>query len=347
MKNNTKKTNHREIPLSINSRILAINVARIGDTMLATPLFRALKKAQNNIHLTCISHPKRAEVLQNLDFIDEILTITKRSTWLHRGKRWNAAFVLGNDEQLVRFALHTSEYVVAFKQKNIALNEALHIAVEKPRHHLHAVKERLLLANAAGIQNNDLRLAYNPTETELNQAHVWLAAHAPTRARPLIGVQMSSFPSKAYRDWPVENFIDLAKHVLTTHPLAYFVILGGQDDLVRAKQFHHALPHSSTLAACGRLSLRETAALISQLDLYIGVDTGPTHIAGALNIPMVALYHCFHPGNLLAPLQRQAPLIVIEHPLTGLPCERTSPMTLITVDQVWKAVNTIISRQPS
>jgi heptosyltransferase-1 len=35
---------------------------------------------------------------------------------------------------------------------------------------------------------------------------------------------------------------------------------------------------------------RKLAFLISQLDLVIGPDTGPTHIAWALNIPSITLY---------------------------------------------------------
>ena len=37
----------------------------------------------------------------------------------------------------------------------------------------------------------------------------------------------------------------------------------------------------------GTVSLRESAALLDRLDLYIGVDTGPTHIMSALDAPMV------------------------------------------------------------
>ena len=41
--------------------------------------------------------------------------------------------------------------------------------------------------------------------------------------------------------------------------------------------------------------MRENAAIMAHLSLYIGVDTGPTHLAGALDIPMVAMYHSYHP----------------------------------------------------
>ena len=64
------------------------------------------------------------------------------------------------------------------------------------------------------------------------------------------------------------------------------------------------------------MDLRASAALIAALDLYVGVDTGPTHIAGALDVPMIGIYHHAYPGRNLAPLER-ARLRVLEQPAAG------------------------------
>ena len=94
-----------------------------------------------------------------------------------------------------------------------------------------------------------------------------------------------------------------------------FLLLGDVQSLPSAQRFRDALPERSIMAV-GTLALRASAALMAQLDLYVGVDTGPTHIAGALGIPMVALYHPAYPGRNLAPLQNPR-CRVIEHPRTG------------------------------
>ena len=69
--------------------------------------------------------------------------------------------------------------------------------------------------------------------------------------------------------------------------------------------FAQALPGRFTSFA-GKLSLRQTAAVLARMQLYIGVDTGPTHLAGALQVPMVALYHCLSPARAFAPLEHPA-----------------------------------------
>ena len=48
--------------------------------------------------------------------------------------------------------------------------------------------------------------------------------------------------------------------------------------------------HAPDVGILPKLSLKKLAFLISQFDLVIGPDTGPTHIAWALNIPSIALY---------------------------------------------------------
>ena len=76
-----------------------------------------------------------------------------------------------------------------------------------------------------------------------------------------------------------------------------------------------ALADCSTHYA-GRLSLRQTGALMHEVDLYVGVDTGPTHIMGALHRPMVAMYHGSAPSRLYAPLQHPC-LWTVDHPRAG------------------------------
>ena len=86
--------------------------------------------------------------------------------------------------------------------------------------------------------------------------------------------------------------------------------------------------------------------MMQQLDLYIGVDTGPTHLAGALGLPMVALYHCLHPGRYLAPLDHPNFLGVVEHPAAGGDCTPTRTMAEIGVDRVWEQVQAALQGLP-
>ena len=324
--------------------VLVIIVARIGDTLLATPALRALKAAIPQGRLSVLAHPKRLEVLPHLPFIDVLEGITKTSApargWLGKN-RYDVALVYGHDAALVRYALRASDAVIAFRQRDMALNRRLAHLVEKPSEPEHAVLHRLSLLAPLGLAADNLRLAYCVTGEERTSARQWLLEQVPS-GRPLIGLQMASFPTKAHRDWPVPSFRELIARIVATHAEARFLLLGDKAAAEKAAPLLRAYPDQVALAA-GRFSLRQSAALMAELDLYIGVDTGPTHIAGAQGIPMVALYHSAYPGRNLAPLQHPA-CVMIEHPLTGISAATTASMADIPVAAVAKAAMDLLAR---
>src|SRR5262249_4143365 len=133
--------------------------------------------------------------------------------------------------------------------------------------------------------------------------------------RPLIGLQVASFPTKAYRDWPIEHFEALCERILEQWPEAHFLIFGGTLEKDRTDALAKRLGRHATLFA-GTLTLRQSASLMNLVDLYIGVDTGPTHIMGALHRPMIALYHCYSPSRVLGPLDHPC-CYIIDHPRIG------------------------------
>lgn len=324
-------------------RVLVIIVARIGDTLLITPTLRAIKARHPDAAITVMAHPKRMEVLENLPYVDRLIPVTpKTAFWRYRfsGRCFDQAIVFGHDASLVKLALRASREVVAFKQSDVLA--AFHLKqVPKPAQSMHAVHERLLLANALGIETDDFRLAYTVTDTEKQWSDAWLAARVPAGANPLIGIQPFSFPTKAHRDWPLASFDALIGRLRHAHPNAHFLVFG--DALARQKSEALVHGHRSYMTVCaGELSLRQSAALMAHLDLYIGVDTGPTHLAGAIGVPTVAMYHCAYPGRYLMPLGHPA-LRAIEHPLTGKTRSSEESMAAIDVDQVHVAAMELLN----
>jgi len=333
-------------------RILIINVTRIGDTLLNTPAIRAIVRHFPNAAITCLGHAKRVEVLHHLPYLAKVGEIDKRSA-LYRGRlgflrnltgeRYDWAFVWGQDEALHDYALRKADRVVGYTQKNTTLNKRLyHAAVEPKLYSLHGVAMQLALPFSVGIAADGYGLDYVATGRELLEAKVQLArlgrlaGDLGTNPKPVIGLQVASFPTKAYRDWPIEQFIALGVRIVKSHPRAHFCLFGGLDDRERTAIFKNLLPDNTTVYA-GELSLRETAAIMHEIDLYIGVDTGPTHLFGALGKPMVAMYHPTLPSALYKPLQHPA-LYVVDHPRAGTTTDATVPMADISVEMVWDRV---------
>lgn len=318
--------------------VLIINVTRIGDTLFATPAIRAIATAWPNARITVLGHPKRIEVIRNLPFVAVTGGITKRSAlwkgWLG-GKQYDYAFVYGFDQELVAYASRVSDRVVAFRQADEKLNGKLFRVVEcEGLQQEHAVAQALRLPAAAGVSPAGLRLSFALTDDERREARQRLDREGVASRRPLVGLQVASFATKAYRDWPIESFAQLCKAMLARWPESRFLIFGGPDEHERTAWLKQELGEAAVLlAGKAALDLRSTAALMANCDLYVGVDTGPTHIMSCFDVPIVGLYHCLHRTDRYGPLDH--PLnFCLDHPRAGGACDESVSMGELSVEAV-------------
>lgn len=327
---------------------LVINVSRIGDTLFSTPAMRALATAYPGCRITALGHPRRAEVFLGLSFLHRVGTITKRTApWRGRldGTRYTYALVYGFDEPLVAYALRVADRVVAFRQSSAEINARLYRCVEPPViKSEHSVLQHLRLPAALGIPPAGFRLAYQVAADEAREARQRLTNDVPTNASPLVGLQIASFPTKSYRDWPPEHFVDLAERIVSEWPRAHFLLFGGTAERERVRWLADRLSHRATVYA-GRLTLRETAALMSLTDMYVGVDTGPTHIMSTFDIPMVGLYHCLSSSALMGPLDHPCSYPA-DHPCPVEQCSVETDMRELSVDMVFAKIMRALNEHP-
>ena len=89
--------------------------------------------------------------------------------------------------------------------------------------------------------------------------------------------------------WPVENFGDLTRRMLTLAPDLKFVVLGTAADQPLGREIT-AVDPQRCLDLTGQTSLLEMIEWVRLGELVITNDTGPMHIAAALRKPVIALF---------------------------------------------------------
>jgi heptosyltransferase I len=92
--------------------------------------------------------------------------------------------------------------------------------------------------------------------------------------------------------WPVENWVNLGKE-LAKQNLNLALPWASDAELTRAKAIASQLQNATVLP---KLSITELASIITNAKAAIGVDTGLSHLAAALNIPTVAIYTDTNPA---------------------------------------------------
>jgi len=138
--------------------------------------------------------------------------------------------------------------------------------------------------------------------------------------RPNIALVIgASWPSKEY---PKERFTDLCFALESSH----FLLIWGSD---REREMAESIAErASNATPAPKLSLKELKATIEHCDLTIGNDTGPTHLAWAMNRPSITL---FGPTNTR---------MIYETPI-NLACESDSKVDITKIDKEDFSIKTI------
>ncbi|MGE0706572.1 MAG: glycosyltransferase family 9 protein [Planctomycetota bacterium] len=98
----------------------------------------------------------------------------------------------------------------------------------------------------------------------------------------------------ALKAWREERFAALGA-ALAARGAAVTFVWGGAREQALAERLAAQAP--GTAAAPPTRDLHDLAALLEQVDLFVGVDSGPLHLAAALGAPVLGLYGPKHTGT--------------------------------------------------
>lgn len=335
-------------------RILCMYVARFGDTLLMSVVLKALARQYPNAEIDFLGHAKRIQVLEHLPFIRHLGAISKKSArlkgWcakLMGREPYDVTFVWGHDAELVDYAKRVSKHVVISSQCNQKRQNDVDAVVEYPADTLkiseaddQPLTQWLLdvVEKPLGFKAKDHISAYivTPAERALAKELLQNATATVDKLPTLIGLVVESHPSAPHRDWPLEKFTELTTRLRQRYPEAWFVVISGGLAAAKLKRLKESAG-GQLVDFGGRLSMRESVAVMAELNLYIGVDTGPTLFAAALGIPAVVMFHCMRAGHLVVNPKQPGNMTIIDHPLARYQCGLDTPMSDVTVAQIYDA----------
>jgi len=322
----------------------------VGDMLLATPVLQALAKkyANANIYVWC-SYPDFAAFLRRLPQVQgidsfkiydfdlrslrkpdsrnqllHIMTEMKKQgvdllVNLHHPRQldWWAVEWLVLSQLKPRFALGFSPDAV----QGSILDTWLPSSMVTKQHY--TVTYQQLLANI-DVQS-DRQLCFPVNEQEQAQAQALLEAVPDTRVCLHMGGRRLRMENKM---WDVARFMDLAKRLLADGMTP--VLIGVESEAEAAETLLAQVPQAVNLV--GQTSLGSMAAVIGQSKLLIGHDSGPFHIAVAIQTPVVVI--CGRPDAEPEYLQYEQDDVVV---LTA-----DSPQQ-IAVDDVYQAAKGLLT----
>ena len=145
------------------------------------------------------------------------------------------------------------------------------------------------------------------------------------------------------KEWPQERFAAIARYLEKQYGCKT-VVIGTTKEAARINKSALNIPPVHNLA--GQTDLAETASIIAGAEIFVGNDSGPMHLASAMQTPTVALFGQNTPRRY-GPWQNRN--ITIYHPVECSPCSQNEChrqprcLELITVPEVKQAIDKLLS----
>ncbi len=312
-------------------RILIIRLDEIGDMITTLPVFARLKTAYPEAKITLWCRPSVAPMMLSSSHIQKIISERKEL----RG-RYDVLVDLRGTYQSLYFA---------FKHPAFRVDRGSHRFINrlKRRNQPHEVHiNQMIIAPLLKRAGQNLTPFHAPSleVTARNQesATLFLQRHAIERF-----IVIHTGARWVYRRWAIDKWAELAVVMRQRHGCE-IVFAGGPDDVADIRKVMRILPFEAYSWA-GQSSLLDYAALVSRAVCMIGNESGPMHIAAAMDVPVIAL---FGPGipSVFAPYGPKAQYI--HHKLPCNPCAQkicvlpNNPcMNRISVQDVLRLVQNI------
>jgi ADP-heptose:LPS heptosyltransferase len=294
----------QEIPLRSIKRILIIRQHdQLGDFLLSTPVFRALRKRFPQAHLGLVVRTYTWPVALYNPNIDEVLIFPEKWKYFHIGrflsfvkglwKGWDLTIVLNTvshsfSSDLIaffsraRWVLGREDMIFSGCQSNFFYN----ILVPAPSPELHQSLINLKQVELLGISMDCLEEQLILTGHEQQQVRQVLKALGVFENQPLICVIPGA--GKLENRWPLSKFSEFMNGMHQLHPKFQWIVSVGDQEIFLAQQLVTDL--SFQIAILKHVSLRTLAGVYGKSMLCIGNDTGTLHVAAAVGSRVIGIF---------------------------------------------------------
>ncbi len=281
---------------AVVDRILFVKFWGIGSIILAEPALRYLRKKYPQARLDFLTLAQNQELFALIPQVDRVHCLDFRHLW---------GFVLSAISLIVQ--LRRQRYNLIIDAEFFANFSALVSRLANPRFLVGfsrpgASKSRLLddvvpFLDEQHAADNFLRLVMKDRTADISGwAQPQIVSPKPALGekalalRPFVVMNVNASPLALERRWPQERFVQLAQWLLQTYEVD-MALIGSQAEREYTDVVATAIgkPYAVRNLA-GTLTLVELAALIENAAFFISNDSGPLHLAAALQKPVAGFF---------------------------------------------------------
>jgi len=305
------------IQLAPDARILVIKMAGIGDLLLATPALRALRETYPQARIDLLVTPASGGLLNGWEMIDNVMILDKymfdypgqilknprnlaRLTPLWhqlRDGHYDAVLLLHHLTLPFGRLKHQLLLRATGAKWRVGLDNGhgwfLNVRVKDEGFGaMHEADYNLAIAEAVGATTTNKRLTVPLSEEEHRAAwNILYEYEAPDVIQhPIIAMHPGSGSYSTARRWEPSRFAQLADTLYKEFG-GQLLLLGGPEEAELHQQIKGMMQSDMpTRSLAGRGSIKVTAAILEQVDLFVGNDSALGQLAVAGGTPTVTIF---------------------------------------------------------
>lgn len=324
-------------------KIAIIRFDHLGDVILTTPVFRAVRKEFPNAEITVLVRQLAKEVLEqnpNVDFVKVLEppwfdrenianTIAFKNFEREYKKYYDLIIELHSDPRNILFARHIGKYAIGYDIRGFGflLDAVAHYDPKKK----HITQRHLDVLKAVGIQSTNTKTDFFiPKETEEKMKQLFAGKKC---------VCINPGSGRAPKLWLNEHWAEVADYLIKKQGVT-IVFTGSQKETTLAEEIIRKMKEKNVLLMTGKTTALELGALIKQCILFLSPDTGPLHIAKAVGTPTIGLFGPVDPD--VWGYNEKKHKSIFKNKVMNEYVETNEGMLAITTEDVLRVVDTLL-----
>jgi len=269
----------------VKPRILVIRGGAIGDFILTLPAIRLLREHFPETRLEILGYEHIIELARGRFYADDARSIEYGPM---------AGFFVPNS----KLAADLVEYFASFQQVISYLFDpdlffennlrragvknflAAYARIDDSQH---AAQQLARPLQKLALFLEDAAARVHPSAEDQAAARRFLGASDA----PLTAIHPGSGSPR--KNWPAENWAALGRWLRDTMPQTRLLLIGGEADAAQVASVQTTLREANVLLA-QNLPLPQLAAVLQRCQLFLGHDSGISHLAAAVGTPCVLLF---------------------------------------------------------
>ncbi|MCC6477109.1 glycosyltransferase family 9 protein [bacterium] len=278
--------------MNSDSAIACLLFRRVGDSLLAIPAIRALRKAYPRATISVFAESQVVRVFQGSSHINRILDCGSHCSALRLAKLLRresscstALDFLSDPRSALACFLSGAKTRAGFAGHLRSLLYTARVQAQNPLTPQYSALHKLRIVEAVGARDQDLNLEFHVTAEERQWAEDLARAFA-WRGKRIVAI----FPTsrRTYKCWPLEYYAKIF-HRLNQETNVVPILIGAieeESELRKVPIAENDLQERIVLCdGIGRM-----AALLESCSLLLGNDGGPKHLACAVNTPTLTVF---------------------------------------------------------